>query len=227
MKHCDELKLLIKFPTRQRPEKFFRVLDMYYEYIRGINFEFIISCDKDDISMNNPEVIDRLNNYPHLKYFFGENKSKMEAINNDMKSANFDILLLASDDMQPVKRGYDNIIKNNMLKYFSDTDGVLWFNDGFQKSNLNTLVVCGKKYYDRFKYIYNPEYKSLYCDKEFTEVSINLGKVVYFEDVIIKHVQYSIIKEEPDSLYIRNDNLASVDLNTYNKRKMNNFPVNI
>ena len=110
-----------------------------------------------------------------------------------------------------------------MNEFYPDTDGVLWFNDGFQKGNLNTLVIIGKAYYDRFRYIYHPAYQSLYCDAEFTAVSGLLNKSKYFDEIIIKHVQYSIIKEEPDALYIRNDSLKTVDLITYQERRMNNF----
>jgi len=217
-------KILIKFPTRQRPEKFFLRLDEYYLNLRDSNFEFIISCDVDDITMNNVDVVNRLETYPNLRYFFGNNKSKIEAVNANLEYSQFDVLLLASDDMTPVKAGYDVIIKQKMKENFPDTDGVLWFNDGFQGSHLNTLSIIGKKYYDRFKYIYHPAYKSLYCDTEFTEVSISKNKVKYFDMEIIKHVQYSIVNEQPDELYIKNDKLKDVDYITYTDRKLKGFP---
>lgn len=217
------MKLLIKFPTRARPDKFFNVLDLYYFYIREKDFEFIISCDNDDELMNNLSVKQKLDSYPNLKYYFDNNTSKVEAINNNLKNADFDILLLASDDMIPVTPGYDKIIKEKMQQYFPDTDGVLWFNDGFQGQNLNTLCILGKKYFDRFNYIYFPEYKSLYCDTEFTLVSQKLNRVKYFNDVIIRHDQYSIVKEEPDTLYIRNDKLEPVDKKIFDQRLKNNF----
>jgi hypothetical protein len=125
--------------------------------------------------------------------------------------------------MIPVCPGYDIVIKKSMQQYFPDTDGVLWFNDGFQQNKLNTLCILGKKYYDRFGYVYHPSYKSLYCDTEFTLVSQKLNKTKYFADVIIKHQQYSIINKEPDKLYIRNDELQHVDKDTFNKRLALNF----
>lgn len=217
------LKLLIKFPTRNRKDKFFKILDQYYLLLRDNNYQFIISCDIDDLSMNNDIVKNKLSEYPNLKIYYENNKSKIEAVNNNLEEEDFDILLLASDDMLPIQSGYDKIIKENMEKFFPDTDGVLWFNDGFQKNNLNTLCVLGKKYYDRFNYIYHPDYKSLYCDLEFTLVSKELNKVKYFDDVIIKHIQYSIMNELPDELYIRNDNLQNIDKITFDKRLKGKF----
>jgi hypothetical protein len=217
------MKLLIKFPTRARPEKFFKVLDLYYLNLRDSNFEFVVSCDIDDTLMNTLEIKERLQQYPNLKFYFSNNTTKVEAINNNLTDAEFDILLLASDDMIPVKPGYDKIIKEQMIQHFPDTDGVLWFNDGFQESNLNTLCIIGKKYYNRFNYIYHPSYKSLYCDTEFTLVSQKLNKVRYFEDTIIRHEQYSIINQQPDELYLRNDKLQLKDKNNFEYRYKNNF----
>lgn len=217
------MKLLIKFPTRERPKKFFEVLDLYYSYLRDLNFQFIISCDVDDYSMNNLETIKKLKTYPNLKYYFEKNTSKVEAINNNLKNVSFDILLLASDDMIPIQPGYDIVIKEKMLENFPDTDGVIWFNDGFQGSNLNTLCILGKKYYERFNYIYHPDYKSLYCDTEFTIVSKKLNRAKYFDNIIIKHQQYSIIQKEPDDLYQRNDSLEPIDKKTFQIRLKNNF----
>lgn len=219
------MKLLIKFPTRERPEKFFKVLDTYYKNLRDVDYEFIITCDIDDETMNNDIIKNKLNSYPNLKYYFDYNKSKVEAVNNNLENTNFDIILLASDDMVPVKEGFDITIKQKMDEYFPDTDGVLWFNDGFQGQNLNTLCILGKKYYDRFGYIYHPSYNSLYCDTEFTIISKKLNKVKYFDEIIIQHQQYSIIKEAPDNLYIKNDSLEPRDKIVFNKRYTENFPL--
>jgi hypothetical protein len=59
------MKLLIKFPTRGRKDKFFSTLDKYYEYCKNIdNMDFLISLDEDDNEMNNTEV---LKNYQIIK----------------------------------------------------------------------------------------------------------------------------------------------------------------
>ena len=220
----NNLKLLIKFPTRNRPDKFFRVLDAYYSLMLSNNFKFIVTCDYDDLTMNNDKVRLKFKSYPNLSVFYGNSKSKIEAINANLEGVDFDILLLASDDMMPVVLGYDLYIKHAFKEILrGDLNNVVWFNDGFQGKNLNTLSIIGKKYYDKFNYIYHPIYKSLFCDLEFTQVIQKLNKFVYFKDVIIKHIQYSIIKEEPDELYIRNDKHYDIDLKSYQLRAQQNF----
>lgn len=225
----NPLKLLIKFPTRGRTKKFFEVLDLYYNKAQDKEtIAFAITCDVDDVTMNNPEVIQKLDSYKKkCKFFynFGHNKTKIQAINADMeKFEGWDILLLASDDMIPVADGYDQIIKNDMAAYHRNMDGVLWYFDG-QREDINTLCILGKKYYDRFNYIYNPEYISLWCDNEFTEVSEFLGKSYKLNKTIIEHRHPAYQKAEFDSIYARNESYFQIDQKTYQKRKEKNFDI--
>lgn len=218
------MKLLIKFPTKNRKEKFFEVLDQYYFSIdKNEKFEFVISCDVDDISMNNEDVKKRLNGYENLSYYFSNNKSKIEAINSNLQNHNdFDILLLASDDMIPQVKRFDNIIREEMKKNFPDTDGVLWFYDGHRK-DLNTLSIMGKMYFDRFGYIYHPSYKSLWVDNEFTEVANILKKQVFIEKIIVRHSHPIWGESKFDDLYKLNASYDSFDKNNFEIRKKNNF----
>jgi len=220
----EEPKLLVKFPTRGRVEKFFNTLDKYYELLSGrCNVEFLITCDNDDLSMNNPVVRDRFKAYDNLEVEYGDNKTKIEAVNVGVSHRDFQIVLLASDDMIPVVKGYDSIIIESMCTSFPDFDGVVWFNDGTQRDKLNTLCILGRKYYNRFNYIYNPEYKSLWCDMEFTHVGNLLGKQKYFQQVIIRHDHHSITNEGFDEIYSQNELYESEDSITFIRRQTTQF----
>ena len=222
------MKLLIKFPTRSRKTKFFEVLDLYYNLLADKdNTEFCVSMDTDDISMNNNEVFYMLESYDNLSYFVSNNKSKIQAINADMEEFDdFDIVLLASDDMIPQIKGYDQIIRDNMEKYYPDTDGILWFYDG-NRRDINTLCCLGKKYYDRFKYIYFPNYKSVYVDNEFTLVGNKLKRQTFIDQVIIKHEHPDIpeFRDRMDNLYIENSKYYPIDYKLFMLRQKNNFGI--
>jgi len=220
-----EPKLLIKFPTRGRPDKFFSVLDEYINKAKNLDkIAFLITLDNDDISMK--KNIHRLEEYKNkckLVYFFGNSKTKIQACNADInKVSGWDIILLASDDMIPVVDGYDYIIRKDMNDFFRDMDGVLWYNDGGQ-NRINTLSIMGKKYYDRFGYIYHPDYVSLWCDNEFTDVSEKLNKVYRSDKIIIEHQHPAFQKTDFDELYVRNESYMHHDQNTYERRKEKNF----
>jgi hypothetical protein len=217
------MKLLIKFPTRFREKKFRNTLDRYYKFLSGKHdYEFIISMNENDPSMNNIKMKKYLLNKENLKYFYGKFRNKVEAINGNLDNVDFDVLLLASDDMIPIVKGYDDIIMKNMKKYFSNTDGVLHFNDGRRGKRLNTLSIMGKKFYDRFGYIYHPDYTSFYCDDEFTEVTKKMKKCRYINQVIIRHswVEYT----GKDFSYMRNLKYMHLDQRVYAKRKKRGFP---
>ena len=220
------MKLLIKFPTRGRKDKFFSTLNIYHNNCEDIdNTEFLISIDSDDTEMNLEDVVNRISSYKNTKVVVGNSLSKIDAVNRDLNEFEnkWDILLLASDDMIPQVKGYDTIIRDNMSFNYPDTDGILWFNDGFQGNRLNTLCILGKKYYERFNYIYHPDYKSCWSDNEFMVVGNLLKKQSYIDQVIIKH-------EHPDWGYGKNDfvhqkNVSdfNYDLNVYKTRESNNF----
>lgn len=132
-------------------------------------------------------------------------------------------MLLASDDMIPIIPKFDRIIKEKMYNLYPDTDGVLWFNDGYQNNKLNTLCIIGKKYYDRFSYIYYPKYKSVWCDNEFMDVANLLGKQTYIDEVIIRHEHPDWGFGNRDQIHINNIIDGDWDMKLYLNRKNINF----
>lgn len=216
----SELSILVKFPTRGRPDKFLQVFDLYHYTSEGV--QFLVSVDYNDSSMR--PYLEQLRNKPNTKVIEGYSDGKIHACNRDIEKADpWDILVLASDDMIPVSSGWDKIIREEMKLHFPDTDGVLFFPDGYTK--LNTMCIIGRKYYERFCYIYHPDYISLWCDNEFMEVADRLGKQVRFNQVLFKHEHPANngMKNKTDNLYRENDKWYAKDKNTYEKRKLNNF----
>jgi hypothetical protein len=198
--------ILFKFPARGRKDKFLSTLLAYHEHlINKEDFQFLISIDEDDTALNNDEVKELISKFPNTKVVVGPSVGKIGAVNRDMDHAEpWDIVVLLSDDMMPKLKGFDMIIRKDMNKHFPDKDGVLWYNDGHQGDKLNTLCILGRKYYDRFGWIYHPGYKSLFSDNDFMQVSKLLGKVKYNSLCIIEHQHWFWMGEEMDELYTRN-----------------------
>ncbi|MEM9023254.1 MAG: hypothetical protein AAGB22_05915, partial [Bacteroidota bacterium] len=64
------MKLLIKFPTRQRPRKFLMVLRKYVRFMRDkANYEVIVSADLDDPTMNNDAMREAIAAIPRTRIF--------------------------------------------------------------------------------------------------------------------------------------------------------------
>jgi len=218
------MKLLIKFPSRSRPDKFKYALFNYITKCKNKkDTSFLFTFDEDDATMNNTDMQDDIKEMcDSMEYYivYGKSENKIDAVNRDLKSFwNWKILLLASDDMIPVVKGYDEIIRETMINHYIDTDGVLWFNDGYAGDRLNTLVCMGKQYYLRFNYIYNPIYKSFFCDNEFMDTANQLRKQTYFNQVIIQHQHPANTGVPEDTLYKQNQNYWNDDARTYYHRK--------
>ena len=237
------MKILYKYPTRQRPVMFLRCISAYYGLMRGENYEFVVSIDDDDETMHRADVGSVIQKMKNLTTHSGPNKSKIEAINADIPDTDWDILVLISDDMVPEVEGFDNIIREDMARLYPDTDGVLWYFDGWRK-DLNTLCILGRKYYERFGYIYHPDYKSLWCDNEFTVVANKLGKQTFIDRVIIRHMHPgAVLTDGPtkdrfdkafpeyakmgscgnDKLWENNNTFFNSDRAVYEQRKSRNF----
>lgn len=221
-------RLVIKFPTRNRPEKFKSVFSQYLTMLSGRHdVRFIVTMDEDDSTMNNSDMhqwfATRAQN-AQIECFYGNSKSKIEACNANLEGVDGDVLLLASDDMVPVQMGYDAVIFAAFAEAFPDFDGAIKFWDGLRPKEdpLMTLTVMGFPLYKQFGYIYNPEYKSLYCDNEQTQVCAKLGKLRRCDLCIIKH-QWT--PEPFDSLHARNENkqMYDIDGETFKRRAANNF----
>jgi hypothetical protein len=225
------MKLLVQFPTLCRKEKFLNCIAKYDNLCGDHNDIFFnINCDIDDGSMNNDSTrqsIKSVINKATYRINYLEKSNKISAI-NDKIDVDFDVVLCASDDMIPVVDKWDEYICCAMQEYFPNLDGALHFNDGYTENNLITLSILGKKLYDYFGYIYHPDYKSLYCDNEFTEVVKALSKVKYLPDIIIKHEHYSregnINSGDLDFSAKKTLFFSGRDGEVYNKRKALGFP---
>lgn len=212
-------------------EKLFHMMDLYLSMVKDIdNTRFLLSLDIDDEKLDQNElnkVIEFWTNYYSISIttIIDSSKNKIHAVNRDIDIYTpkypWDILVLASDDMLPVKDCYDEVIREDMTKFAPDLDGVLYYPDGY--TPLNTLPIIGKKYYDRFNYIYNPAYKSFFCDNEFHEVAEKLGKHFKCKTTLFKHEHPANISIPMDELYIRNNAPWEEDKKLYFERKLNNF----
>ena len=198
-----------------------QVLRLYQENIIMPDTKILVTIDDDDMSMNDRSF---WNPTEQIEYEYGRSDNKVHACNRGLKNHYFDIVILASDDMMPQVKGFDQIISDAMLKRFPDTDGCLHFNDGYTGERLQTMPIFGRKYYERFNYIYNPSYVSLWCDNEQMEVAKGLNKYAYFTQILFKHEHYANNPEvKMDERYKITESFYLQDKRTYEKRKEAGF----
>ena len=216
------MKILFKYTTRSRRSNFLRGYDSILNKIANReDYHVLISVDKDDQSMYPLPVLDG-----NHTFVVGNSKNKIDAINRDLNEFDYDwdILINMSDDMIFTNKGFDDVIR---AEFYNDFNQYLHFNDGNQKSNVCTMHIVGRNYYDRFKYIYHPDYISLWCDVENDIVAKQLGCYKYMGDDIklFKHLHPAWGLAPQDALSIKTEDRALwvADEITFNKRKKINF----
>jgi hypothetical protein len=221
--------ILMKVTSRGRPTVLLNTIKLYYQFANNTNdMYWLLTFDWDDETVNEDLVDQLIDLIGRDKLFIKQtqvlNANKIEAINRDVNEFDqpWDILLNISDDQIPTLPGYDDVIRESMPH---NLDASLWFHDGWQP-RINTQEIVGRKYYERFNYIYYPEYKSFFCDNEATEVAQRLGKLLQSPKCIIKHYHPAWDKNshiKRDALYIKNDTYWKHDEELFKKRKLNNY----
>ncbi len=214
--------LLVKFPTRSRPDQFLQTLSEYISKAKdNSRITYLISIDSDDLSITNKVKEKAKSMTENVIICTGESKTKIEACNADIdKIKDWNIVLLVSDDMRVGLINWDEKIISDFNNNF---DLCLWYYDGYQR-HICTLSCIGREYYDRFGYLYHPSYKSFFCDNEFTEIAQAAGKMKFIGQPIIKHMHPSWgAGVAYDELYTRNDTYWKEDESNYNNRKANGY----
>jgi hypothetical protein len=222
------MKILIKYPSRSRPERFFEGLDSITKLVADKD-NYFIACtlDEDDTTMNNPDVLGRIAGYPNARCFVGKSANKIDAINRDLAELeleyDWDILACMSDDMRFIAYGWDQLIREGFQHNVPDLDGFLHYPDSTARNMLCTMSIMGRKYYERFGYIYHPSYQSLWCDNEAMEVAQMLGKYWYMGIQLFDHLHPAYNLAPWDEQYTRQQGLWGVDEANYIERKRHNF----
>lgn len=77
-------------------------------------------------------------------------------------------------------------------------------------------------YYNRFGYVYHPDFAHMFCDTEMTAVADLLGRRINL-DMKFPHNHYSVGKAERDEISIRADKTWGQGEYTFMKHYRNNF----
>jgi hypothetical protein len=226
----NEPIILVKLPSRGRPLKLLNTLKFYVQKsCHKHNIYYMITLDVDDYTATNElkQILENI--HENVSVNLGISTSKIHACNRDMTPeivSKYDIFILASDDMIPMQQNWDIKICDTMNSVFPFLDGVLHFNDGFRGKHLNTMCIIGREYYKKFNYFYHPDYQSLWCDNEFTDISMETNKCYYENTILFKHCHPANIGESYDDLYIKNEKFFDVDRLTFNLRKEQRITLN-
>lgn len=182
----------ILHPSRSRPEKSFATIQHWFGLrSRSVDIELIISLDSDDPKLARYH---QLYSDSVAKIIENHNRSAVDAINNAAKFATGDIFIVVSDDTSPINNFDELILKEVQGK----TNWILKTQDGIQDWII-TNPILDRIYYNRFGYVYYPEYLHQFCDTHLTAVADLTGRKLTSK-LMFKHNHYSVTKEAPDAV---------------------------
>jgi hypothetical protein len=212
------VKIAVHMPTRSRPERCIAKLEAFRRLSsKQHEIKLSVAIDEDDQTMRTDHVRRRLA-AANVRVHVGAHQSKVEACNAGI-DRDFDVLVLASDDMTCCAANWDIRVLELMVQHFPNFDGALHFNDGHVGEKLCTLPIMGVNLFKKLGYVYHPDYLSLCCDDEYTELFKAQGRLVYSPTVIVRHDHHSFGRGPKDALARRNDALMERDKEVYLRRK--------
>lgn len=220
------MKIIYKLPSRSRCKKMFSCIDNIISMSKHDDYKIQLTLDYDDIDVIGDDVKKMIASYGgRVHAIYGHSENKIFAVNRDMEfSGDWDICCVHSDDFWITKPGFDQSIIVNMLTWFPDLDGVLHYPDQKIGKKFITYSILGRKYFERFNYLYYP-YVSVYADNEFTDVAKILGRYKYVPENYLEHRHVRWGFGKPDALLQKTEDPMNykLDRETYLKRKSNNF----
>lgn len=216
-------------PSRNRAQMAFNTIDKWLSSASNtIPLEYIISVDNSE-----PDYYWYETNFCSLKLKYPDkyiqlikngNENAIQAINNGAILTTHNLIVVVSDDFDCFPNW--DIFLINALK--DKKDFIVKTSDGIQ-DYIITLPIMDREYYNRFNYIYNPEYQHMFCDTEMTDVGHLLGKVIDLKSDInvFKHNHYSTGGMQKDAINEKNDATWIQGENLYYSRKANQFYLNL
>lgn len=204
-------------PSRGRPEKAAATIDKWQSNSSNINHEWILSIDTDDKYTNKYTSIPIPESLKNYVWISNNNRSAVDAINKAAKIATGDLLMVVSDDTDCTP-GWDLFL----LKWLNGKkDFICKTQDGTQPWII-TNPIMDRAYYNRFGYIYHPDYKHMFCDTELTCVADLTGRKLV-SNIMFKHNHYSVTKEPPDEISKRADKTWDQGEKLFLERYKRNF----
>jgi hypothetical protein len=200
-------------PSRSRPEIARKAADKWILKSGVKHLDYILCIDNDDPMFS--EYIDT--RHPHSFISNGDNRSAIDAINRGARACVMDIIVVMSDDFDCPDNWGQKLVESTQGK----TDWIAKTPDGIQNWII-TLPIMDRVYYQRFGYVYYPEYRHMFCDTEMTCVADLLQRKITL-DIPFKHNHYSTGATKKDSVSERADSTWGQGEALFIERARKNF----
>lgn len=213
-------KITIIHPSKGRPEMAMKTIANWMGKAKFPNdIQYILSIDTEDCALYWNALIKEKVDIDGLCKA-SDNKSAIEAINKVVHLAKSDLFIVVSDDFDCFQ-DWDEYLLTRLIDC---NDFIVKTYDG-EQDWLITLPIMDRTYYNRFGYIYHPDYKHMFSDTEMTTVAHYLNKVIDLQSNInvFTHNHYTTGAMEKDKINEKNDATWSQGEELFRERLSRDF----
>lgn len=202
-------------PSRGRPDRSLKTITKWLE-CASTEIEVILSLDSDDPFKD--EYISKYLSGPTPCFkLISDNRTAIEAINIAAIKTTGEIIMVVSDDTDCFP-GWDTVLLE-IVK--GKSDWIMKTQDSIQ-SWVITMPIMDRTYYNRFGYIYHPDYQHAFCDTEMTCVADLTGRKIV-STLMFKHLHYSEGHNVKDAINVKCDSYYEAGKAVFIERLRNNF----
>lgn len=208
--------------TSVREQMIGPVVEMWRKAASGkYTIEVVIGVDG-----NNPLCIAAANAVPDAKVVIqGEEPfNSTRGWNAAAAATTGKVIICVADDFRPCLAWDEKMF--TLKTQWMDEDWVVHTEDGYVH-NLCVLSILTRKRYDRFGYVFYPQYESLFSDTEFTEVAYLEGRVINAKHILMEHMHPDCGKRPRDDFDSKHASKSRWNMGEmlFNYRKNVGFPV--
>jgi hypothetical protein len=206
-------------PSRERPEKLERLIHSWRNTTSGLS-DLLVCYDYDDSSYD--EMIQK---YDDVIWCLnkGERGSFLKILNEIALEccSQYQYLGFMEDDCVFETPNYEK----KFIDKFGELGsyGIVYANDLLNTPRLITLPVLNSNIVKDLGFYCPDELNCLFADNYWRDLATALGSEYYFEDVIIKHLHYSVEKTKCDNTSISVDSFMGIDGQIYHNYMNNKF----
>lgn len=134
------------------------------------------------------------------------------------------VIIAIADDFKPCQDWDEKLF--SLRPGWIEEDWIAHTEDGYVH-NIAVLAILTRKRYERFGYVFYPQYLSLFCDTEFTEVAYQEGRAIDAKHILIEHMHPDCFKRARDEHDLNHASRERWTLGEmlFNFRKHHGFPV--
>ncbi len=208
-------------PTRERTEKFIRLLNSINETcVLKERLDLLLLIDEDDKEISLYKEISESTKYKDLNIKIYINSLKTHAQRNNFlaNKTNNEIIFPINDDIVFKTNAWDTVIDEEFSK-FGDKPYCLWTNSGQKYNYLHCdFPIINRKWFDKLGYVGSEHFRFWFLDTWICDLSFRSKQFLITDKIEIYQYSAHTIKEEIDDTHLKNlkDNIPQDDLNTWN-----------